>query len=118
MAEKKSKSEYAKKRLAEKAASRRKMADEQKAAYDLRKKAAFGNKALEEDAYKVYRGERSKGYLEKDKKTGDPTWKVTEMPVANREGEFTAGPLSGGEARTYSRAKLAALREARRKKIS
>ena len=111
MAEKKSKSEYAIKRLAEKVARRRKKADEQKTAYDFRKKAAFGNKALEEDAYKVYRGERSKGYLEKDKKTGDLTWKVTEMPVANREGKFTAGPLSGGEARTYSRAKGAVARK-------
>lgn len=97
--------EAIKKKLAEMAAYRRQIADEQKAAYDLRKKLAFGNKALEREAYEVYRGERRKEHLEKDKKTGDLTWKVTEMPVANREGKFTAGPLSGGEARTYSRAK-------------
>ena len=103
------------KKLAEMAAARRKAAEEKKFLYEVRKKAALGNKALEEDAYQVYRGRRDTSAVERDRETGDLTWKSTAIPAANREGKFTVGPLAPGQARTYSRAKGALARKKKKK---
>jgi hypothetical protein len=103
------------KRIAERVAARRKSAKEKKSLYELRNKAALGNRALEEDAAQVYRGRRDTSAVEKDRETGDLTWRPTAIPAANRGGEFTVGPLAPGEARTYSRAKKAAVKKKKKK---
>ena len=109
MAEKKTKSEYVIKRLAEKAAARRKKAKEEKAFFDLNQKVAKTDGNL-----KHYKTVRGRAY---EDSSGPDGWRrQANSGVANMNAEFPVGPLSAGESRTYGRAKRAVAREARKKR--
>lgn len=88
--EKKSKAQGQLDRLAGAADNRRKKAAELKAQYNAEKNVG-GTANLD----KWYKAARS----------------MNKKSPANAKGEFTAGPLSGGESRTYSRAKRDVLKQ-------
>lgn len=74
-------------RLAEKAAYRRRYAEDQAAQYDS-------------------------GMATRPKRK---SFKMSDAPTDNTRGEFLVGPLRGGEARTYSRARGAVARKKKKK---